>query len=68
MSVMSQIARILTDHPLCLSCLSLAAGMGEEATQAALDALAASVLVVEAMARCRWCNMVKKTFTVPMRS
>ena len=68
MSVMSQIARILTDRPLCLRCLSVAAGMDEEATQAALDALAASILVVEAAALCRWCNVVKKTFTMPLRS
>ena len=67
MSVMSQIARILTDRPLCLSCLSLTASMGEEGTQAALDALGASVLVIEAVARCCSCSVVKKTFTVPLR-
>jgi hypothetical protein len=67
MSVMSRIARILTDRPLCLTCLSLAASMGEDGTQAALDALAASVLVIEAVARCGWCSTVKKTFTVPLR-
>ena len=65
MSSMSHIARLLTNRELCIACMSLAADLDEDATQAALEALAASVLVIEAIALCRRCGTQKQTFRMP---
>jgi hypothetical protein len=67
MTIISQIGRLLTDRQLCMRCLSLAVNLEEDTAQTALEALAASVLIVEAWALCRWCKTTKKTFTMPLR-
>ena len=65
MSSMSHIAKLLTNRELCLRCTSLGAELDEDATQAALEALAASVLVIKAIALCRRCGALKQTFRMP---
>ena len=65
--LMAQLARLLIDRPLCIRCLSLAANLEEETAQRALDALAATVLVIGAVEACAWCRATKKTFRMPTR-
>ena len=65
MSIESQIARLVVDQQLCLRCLSVAADLDEDAARLALKSLAATVLVIEETARCRWCGALEKTFTMP---
>jgi hypothetical protein len=64
---MSLIARLLTNREVCLRCVSRAAEVHEDAAQAVVEALAASVLVIEAVALCRCCEELKKTFRMPTR-
>jgi hypothetical protein len=66
-SLLSQIARLLTDRDLCVRCLSLAINLEEDTTQTVVEALATSVLIINAMALCGWCKTVKKTLRMPTK-
>jgi hypothetical protein len=65
--VMAQLARLLTDRPLCIRCLRLAANLEEDTARCALDALAATVLIIGAVEACARCKATKKTFRMPVR-
>jgi hypothetical protein len=65
MTLMSQVAKLIVDSNVCLGCLSLALNLGEGETQAAIDELATSILIVRAAALCAWCKTVKQTLRVP---
>ena len=65
MSGMSQIAKLMTNREVCLRCVSLATDLDEDAAEAVVETLAASVLIIEAVALCQWCKEQKKTFRMP---
>jgi hypothetical protein len=67
MSILPRISRHITDRNLCVRCLSLALELDEEATQAAIDTLATSVLIIKASALCASCNTEKPTLRMPTR-
>jgi hypothetical protein len=65
MTTPAAITSLITDQPLCVTCISAKAGVSEDVAKAILLTLAESVLVVNASRRCRECELVRETFTVP---
>jgi hypothetical protein len=68
MTTAAAITSLITDRPLCVTCVSAKAGVSEDVARAVLLTLAASLHVVTASSRCRECELVRETFTVPTRS
>ena len=67
MTTPAAITSLITDRPLCVTCISAKADVSEDVAQAILLTLAASVLVVTASHRCRECGLLRETFTVSTR-
>jgi hypothetical protein len=67
MTTPAAIISLITDRPLCVTCISAKAGASEDVAKAVLLTLAESVHVVTASRRCRECELVRETFTVPTR-
>jgi hypothetical protein len=64
MTTPAGITSLITDRPLCVTCISAKAGVSKDVAKAVLLTLAASVVVVTACRRCRECEIVRETFTV----
>jgi hypothetical protein len=67
MTTPAAITSLITDRPLCVTCISAKAGVSEDEAKAVLLTLAASVVVVTASRRCPECELVRETFTVSTR-